>query len=291
MVLGTRLGEGSSFFDEAYAPTSHFLHVDVDAAVFGRSYARCQTVGIQAEIKRFLQRLLSAIRPAALDSTLVQAPHTAASWVNLAAADFSHPVVAHRVHPLALMQAVQSRVVEGSDACVFAESGNAFVWATHFLRFSDPRRFRVSTGQGAMGHMTTGVLGAAIASGKPCVALVGDGSMLMGNEVNTAVKFGLPIVWIVLNDARYGMCAQGMASLGLTADADFPEVDFATLACALGARGARVDCEDQIGPALAAALDARSPYVLDMRIDRQACPPSAKRNRGLQAQMVFPTSH
>ena len=44
--------------------------------------------------------------------------------------------------------------------------------------------------------------GAALASGKPAVAIVGDGSMLMNNELHTAVKYGVPAIWIVLNDGR-----------------------------------------------------------------------------------------
>ena len=48
------------------------------------------------------------------------------------------------------MDAVQRQVVEGSDAIILAESGNAFVWATHRLRFAAPGRYRASTGVGAM---------------------------------------------------------------------------------------------------------------------------------------------
>ena len=85
-----------------------------------------------------------------------------------------------------------------------------------------------------MGHFATGVVGAAIAGGRTAVAIVGDGAMLMSNEVSTAVKTGAPAVWIVLNDSRYNMCEQGMAVLGLQADARIPPVDFAMFAQALG---------------------------------------------------------
>src|SRR5258705_6472881 len=101
-----------------------------------------------------------------------------------------------------------------------------------------------------MGHAAAGVVGAANGSGGKAVAIIGDGAMLMNNEINTAVKFDLPAVWIVLNDARYNMCEQGMATLGLSADATFPEVDFAMLARALGADGIRVEREAELGPAL-----------------------------------------
>ena len=61
-----------------------------------------------------------------------------------------------------------------------------------------------------MGQATAGVLGAAIGRGGKAVAVVGDGAMLMNSEVSTAVQYRVPAVWVVLNDAGYGMIAHGM---------------------------------------------------------------------------------
>ena len=128
----------------------------------------------------------------------------------------------------------------------------------------------MSTGFGAMGHAAAGVVGAALATGRRAVAVVGDGALLMTNEINSAVKFGARAVWIVLNDGRYGMCAQGMDALGLSADAEIPQVDFAAFARAQGARAMRVDHEAQLDAALAEAMAADGPFVVDVRIDRGA---------------------
>jgi len=184
------------------------------------------------------------------------------------------------------MAAIQEIVIDRHDAIVLAESGNSFTWANHYLRFNEAGRYRVSTNVGSMGHAGAGVLGAAMGRGGKAVAIIGDGAMLMNCEINTAEKFDLPAVWIVLNDARYNMCEQGMTTLGLTADAQFPEVDFAMLARALGADGARVEREAELAPALARAMAASGPFVLDVRIDPTRRAPSQGRNRGLQAQMT-----
>jgi thiamine pyrophosphate-dependent acetolactate synthase large subunit-like protein len=209
----------------------------------------------------------------------------------------STPVRSPRVRPEALMDAIQRQVVDASDAILLAESGNAFVWTTHRLRFATPGRYRVSTSFGAMGHAVAGVVGAALADGarRRAVAVVGDGAMLMHNEINTAVKHGARAVWIVLNDGRYGMCAQGMQTLGLHADADFPAVDFAAFARAQGARGLRVQGEDELDAALAQAMAADGPVVVDVLVDLQARAPAGSRNRGLARQLAgagevsFPT--
>jgi acetolactate synthase-1/2/3 large subunit len=119
------------------------------------------------------------------------------------------------------------------------------------------------------------------------VAVVGDGALLMTNEINSAVKFGALAVWVVLNDGRYGMCAQGMDALGLSADADIPQVDFAAFARAQGARATRVDHETQLDGALEQAMAARGPFVIDVRIDPRCQAPASLRNASLVAKLTL----
>ena len=199
------------------------------------------------------------------------------------------------VRPEALMDTLQYWVVDRSTATVLAESGNSFLWTTHRLRFASPHRYRTSTGFGAMGHAAAGVVGAALATGRRAVAVVGDGAVLMTNEINSAVKFGAPAVWVVLNDGRYGMCAQGMDTLGLSADAGIPHVDFAAFARAQGAGAIRVDHEVQLDGALAEAMAADGPFVVDVRIDPRCKAPASLRNASLaqrtsHRELMFPVS-
>ncbi|MEZ4403633.1 MAG: thiamine pyrophosphate-dependent enzyme [Kofleriaceae bacterium] len=166
-----------------------------------------------------------------------------------------------------------------------AESGNAFCWSTHLLRFATPGRYRVSTGFGSMGHATSGVVGAALARGGKAFALVGDGAMMMMNEVHAAVQYRADAVWVVLNDACYLMCAQGMRVMGWEPFAcDLPRVDFVALARAIGADGERVEREAEVGPALARAAAARGPWVIDVAVDPTEAPPSGRRNKSLMQQ-------
>jgi thiamine pyrophosphate-dependent acetolactate synthase large subunit-like protein len=276
LVLGTRLGEPTSFWNPALVPAEGFIHVDVDPDVPGVAYPTAPTLPVCAEVNQFvgalLDRLPGKTQAAALPWGL-PSPFPA----------FVEPTSARPIRPEALMAAVQRVVVDEHDCLVLAESGNSFAWATHNLRFNEAGRYRVSTGVGSMGHCAAGVVGAALAGSRPAVAIVGDGAMLMNNEINTAVKVGAPAVWIVLNDSRYNMCEQGMATLGLEADAGIPEVDFAMLAKAMGAASEIVHSELDIDRALKTALLAERPYVLDIRIDPTLPAPSMARNRGLRA--------
>jgi thiamine pyrophosphate-dependent acetolactate synthase large subunit-like protein len=281
LVLGTRLGEPTSFWNPAMIPVDGFIHVDSDPEVPGVAYPNAPTFPIQSDIKTFVQALLKRL-PKNFPTSSTALPNPEQEPIK--------ETTISLVRPEVLMEAIQKVIVERSDAIVMAESGNSFTWSTHLLRFAEANRYRVSTGVGAMGHVTTGVVGAAFARKGKAVAIVGDGSMLMNIEINTAVKYEIPAVWIVLNDARYNMCYQGMKMLGMTgADATMPETDFVQVARGMGAEGIRVEEESDLEKALEIAMKSSIPFVVDVIIDPDRKAPSKGRNQGLAAQGVKST--
>jgi acetolactate synthase-1/2/3 large subunit len=281
LVLGSRLGEATSFWAPELVPSRAFMHVDVDPSAFGRAYPMARTIGIQAEIGEFLELLLERW-PAGSKQTSMAVAGPSRQTFAPRPADQPGPKA---VRPQVLMSAVQRRVVEVTDAMVLAESGNAFFWANHLLRFDAPGRYRVSPGFGSMGHATTGVVGAALARGGKAVALVGDGAMLMLTEMSTAVQYGAQAVWVVLNDGLYAMCDQGMRQMGWEPfGTAIPGTDFVGIARATGADGVRVEREADLGAALSAAMNAQGPFIVDVRIDPEEKAPTGRRNRNLMQQ-------
>ncbi|AVH64906.1 scytonemin biosynthesis protein ScyA [Nostoc sp. 'Peltigera membranacea cyanobiont' N6] len=280
LVLGTRLGEPTSFWSSALVPKGGFIHVDIDPEVPGVAYPHIETFGVRSDIKAFVEELLQQL-PDAPDSTTLSLPRPERKAIEPA------PDVDYPVRPEVLMAAIQKIIVEGSDAIIMAECGNSFTWSTHLLQFAEANRYRVSTGVGAMGHAVTGVLGAALANNTKAVGIVGDGAMLMNNEISTAVKYKIPAIWIVLNDARYNMCHQGMKILGLKgADATLPPTNFAMIARGMGAEAIVVVRESDIEAALEQAIASSVPFLIDVVIDADRPAPSGGRNKSLAAQGV-----
>lgn len=284
LVLGTRLGEPTSFWSSALVPKEGFVHVDIDPEVPGVAYPHVETFGVRSDIKAFVEELLQQL-PDAPNSTTLPLPRPEHKAIDPA------PEADYPVRPEVLMAAIQKIIVENTDAIVMAECGNSFTWSTHLLQFSEANRYRVSTGVGAMGHAVTGVLGAALASNSKAVGIVGDGAMLMNNEISTAVKYKIPAIWIVLNDARYNMCHQGMKVLGLKgADATLPPTNFAMIARGMGAEALVVVKESDIEAALEQAIASNAPFLIDVVIDADRPAPSGGRNKGLAAQGVKSSS-
>ncbi len=281
LVLGTRLGEFTSFWNPVMIPPKGFIHVDIDPSVPGAAYPGTNTFLICAEIKIFLHQLLEKL-PKKL------------SWHPVQSLPNPQPITPQNqdynpykdlVRPRMVMNIIQEVIVEGSDAIVMAEGGNSFAWATHYLKFNQPNRWRISTGFGSMGHFTTGVVGAGITRGTKAVAIVGDGSMLMNNEINTAVQYDIPAVWIVLNDSQYNMCTQGLAKLGYNQPkTKFPAIDFVMFARSMGADGISVNREFELKPALLQAMTSTVPFVIDVKINPEESAPIGTRLTSLLAQ-------
>lgn len=275
LVLGTRLGEFTSFWNPAMVPEGGFIQVDIDPHAFGAAYPEVETFSIQSDAKVFLKQLLKRFPKKSPPSVSFPRPGR----------DRISPESRGPVRPQVLMQEIQRVIVEGSDAVVMTEAGTSFAWGTNALRFDRPGRYRVSTGFGSMGQAVTGVLGAALASKGKAVAIVGDGAMLMNSEVSTAVKYGIPAVWIVLNDGRYNLCDRGMAALGFEGiDAMIPQTNFGLLARSMGAESIRVEKESDLAAALEKAMTAIAPFVVDVDIDPTVPAPIGSRVESLKAQ-------
>ncbi|MGI5864972.1 MAG: thiamine pyrophosphate-binding protein [Myxococcales bacterium] len=275
LVLGSRLGELTSFWNPALAPREAFIQVDLDPAVLGVAYPTVKTYGIQADVGDAVEALRRAMPMGGGEFESV---------FSLPPPPRLEPQDEGRIRPQWAMQALQRVVVEGSDAVVMADAGNPIPWTSHYLRFDKPR-YRASTFVGSMGHSTTGVIGVALGRKGKAVAVIGDGSMMMNSEVHTAVQYRIPAVWVVLNNAAYGMVDQGMKALGFQqVETRFQEVDFAALARSLGAGGVRVTRESQLEEALEQAMRAEGPFVVDVLIDPEVPAPFLRRVTSLKAQ-------
>ncbi len=276
LVLGSRLGELSSSYDPGLVPRGGLVHVDLDPAVPGAGYPELETLAVHAEISEFLAALLDRCDELGGPRAIVSEPRPAPAPLEPRAED--------RVRPRYLMQCLQTQVVESTDAVVLSETGNSLAWTNRYLRFDEPHRYRMSGMFCPMGHVSAGILG-TVATGRRAVAVVGDGAFLMQNELSTAAAIRSNAIWIVLNDARYGMCDQGLRCLGYPqADLQFPEVDFLGLARSVGADGVRVWREQQVADAIAWALRSRGPFVVDVVIDPDELAPVADRIASIYTQ-------
>jgi acetolactate synthase-1/2/3 large subunit len=94
------------------------------------------------------------------------------------------------------------------DAHVFVDAGNIGAAAIHLLPAPRRGRFVVAVGMGGMGYAFGAGIGAALATGQRTYVIAGDGAFFMhGMEIHTAVEYGAPVTFVILNNNAHGMCA------------------------------------------------------------------------------------
>jgi pyruvate dehydrogenase (quinone) len=120
--------------------------------------------------------------------------------------------------------------------------------------------------------------------GRQCIAFIGDGglAMLMA-ELDTAVRYNLPITVIVNNNASLGQIEWEQVVLGCPEYGVRYErsIDFAKVAEACGASGVRVERAGDLEAAVRAALDHAGPALVDCHVNPHE-PPSPARSSSLR---------
>lgn len=174
------------------------------------------------------------------------------------------------------------RRVMADEDLLFVDIGTTILWTVHHFQVRSPHTFFVDLGLGSMGSAVAGSIGGALASKKGrAVALVGDGAFAMnGFEVHTAVEFGLPIVWVVLNNGGHGMVRQGdqiMRGRDLGASQFELPLDTATIARGLGADGYNANNAVQFAEMFGLALRSGRPAVIDVAVGLDETPPTLRR--------------
>src|SRR5438552_123882 len=92
------------------------------------------------------------------------------------------------------------------DAIVVNDQTGINYWMEWRFPIVRPRTFLYPVGSATLGYGVPAAIGAKIANPeRPVVCVVGDGGFMYSvNELATAVKYRLPIVFLVMNDDRYG---------------------------------------------------------------------------------------
>lgn len=121
-----------------------------------------------------------------------------------------------------------------------------------------------------MGIAVPGGIAASLAMpDRRVVAVTGDAGFLMNSqEIETAVRLGVPLVVLIWNDGGYGLIEwKQMNRFGRKSNVDFNNPDFVTYAESFGARGVRIEATEQLLPALGEALRSDGVTVIDCPVD------------------------
>jgi acetolactate synthase-1/2/3 large subunit len=244
------------------------VHLDVDPAVIGANYpteaalvgdARLALAALRDEIARHLdappERALGRARVARAKAEKF------AAFRELARSD------ATPLRPERIVATLQELLPQ--DALIVADAGTPCPYLSAYYELREAgRHFITNRAHGALGYALPASIGAKIGRpGATCVAVMGDGSFgFAAGELETICRLRLPITMVVIANATFGWIKAGQRS-GFGAryfSVDFTPGQHARIAEAYGIRAWRVEDPAELRPALAAALQAGEPTLVDV---------------------------
>lgn len=264
LVLGERLDETTTQGYTLPKTSTRLVHVYPDPAVMG--VHQRTDMAIVSDPADFCERLLAVVdevRPEAGPSWWLEGHK---SYLDLAARA-AEPVAGGGLHPGRAIDAVQAASRPGT--IVVSDAGNFSVYLHRQWVFREPKT-QAAPVSGAMGYAVPGAIGAALARpDRPILAVAGDGGFLMtGMELETAVRLGVNIKVLVLQNGLYGTIAMHQAATGRVVSAcDISLVNIAGIARALGAHAIETDDESSLPEAARQLMTFDGPAVLVVRTD------------------------
>jgi acetolactate synthase I/II/III large subunit len=270
IVIGARLGEITT---SGYAllkipnPSQRLVHIHPSPDELGSVYRA--DLPIVASTHRFAEAL-GRLEPG---FDIAWAPHTAA--LRAAYRNFLKPISMPGSVKLADVVGTASELLP-EDALISNGAGN---YAAFLHRYFEYKAYRTQLAptSGSMGYGLPAAIAAKIAHpDRVVVNFQGDGCFLMtGQELATAVQYGLGIITIVANNGMYG-------TIRMHQEREYPRrvigttlinPDFAAYARSFGADGYNVESNADFAPALKSALASNRPALIELKLDPEAISP------------------
>jgi len=278
--IGTETGGMTTHFWAVPKIGTPAIQIDIEAEALGRNYPLAASV--LGDAKAVLASML-----AAADKTSSKRRE---SWIEEIAAlraDWYakyNPLLESTgvpIHPARICHELTRHVPD--DAIVVVDTGHAGMWMGGMYDLRAPSQSYIRSA-GHLGWAFPAGLGAkAACPQRPVVVFTGDaGFWYHIGEVETAVRWKLNSVTVVNNndggnqskrgfDRAYGGEQTEQARELWT----YSKMNFARLAEDMGAIGIRVEAPSEIAPALARALAADRPVIIDVVTDIGALAPTA----------------
>ncbi|MBV9325597.1 MAG: thiamine pyrophosphate-binding protein [Chloroflexi bacterium] len=248
-------------------PNARFIHIDTKPHVL-MSGAKAADCYVQADARLGVESLDARLAERSFTSAGYRTPEVEQRLVNHHADTAEFPIEADRVDPREVCLTLDQSLP--TDVQLVMGSGASTGFTT--MLFNAPGR-RVVAGHffGCIGQMLPAAMGAIVATGnQPTLLVDGDASTMMHlAELETAVRYDMPLLVTVLNDQALGSEYHKMKAHDRQFDlATIPTPDLGAVARSFGGRGCLATHVEDVRTAAADWLANKGVMVIDARISR-----------------------
>lgn len=253
------------------------VHIDADPLEIGRSYPN--TTGVVGDPKATVARLNAIIgRPARDGGFAEEAARIVADWRESMAS-----LIAKNTAPIAV-ERLCAEITKAlpTDGVLVADTGYSGIWTGTMIDLNGAGQTYLRAA-GSLGWAFPASLGAQCAAGpRKVICFTGDGGFYYHlAELESARRYQIPSVTVINNNSGFGQNLTGVRRVSGNRPGRgeelirFGPTDFTKVAGSFGVRGIRVETPDAIAPALAEALAANEPVVVDVVTDLEPRAPEA----------------
>ncbi|MDQ0430028.1 acetolactate synthase-1/2/3 large subunit [Planomicrobium stackebrandtii] len=275
LVLGSSLGEtATSNYNPNLAKGRFVIQVDFDPTVFDRKYP--VDIPMLGDMSDSLQALNEELRTRGLERPLRTKLNETESASN------ANEVFNTRN----VLRKLQEFLPPSTRYTI--DIGEFMAYVIHHMEVKEEDTFDINVHFGAMGSGLSAAIGSKLAEpDRPAVAITGDGCFFMhGMEILTAKEYNLPILFIVMNNARLGMVYQGHTLQYKRSHPSFEQepVNIAAMAAAMNIPSFRVETLEDISQnALDALTNLNGPAILEVALVDNSIPPMGDRVKFLSS--------
>jgi acetolactate synthase-1/2/3 large subunit len=172
------------------------------------------------------------------------------------------------VYPQRLVADVRKAVP--SDGIIALDNGVYKIWFARNYKAKQPNTVLLDNALATMGAGLPSAMAARfVFPDRKVMAVCGDGGFMMNSqELETAVRFDMNIVVLVLRDDAYGMIKWKQDNMGLTPfGLDYGNPDFVRYADSYGANGHRVGSADELLPLLEQCHETPGVHLIEVPVD------------------------
>lgn len=166
--------------------------------------------------------------------------------------------------------------------------GEFMSYVIHTMKVYDTDTYNINVHFGAMGTGIGSAIGSKLADPeRPVVCITGDGCFFMhGMEILTAKEYNLPILFVIMNNARLGMVYHGHSLQFKRTHPTFEQeaVDISAMAAAMNIPSVRVEkLEDLTEEVLQDLMNNNGPALLEVALVDPNIPPMGDRVKFLSS--------
>ena len=278
--IGTETGGMTTHFWAVPKIGVAAIQIDIEPESLGRNYPlQASVLGDAKAVLSAMLKLADKSSAAKREPWVKEISALRAEWYAKYKGDLESDAVP--IHPARLCHELSQHVPD--DGIVLVDTGHAGMWMGGMYDLRKPTQSYMRSA-GHLGWAFPAGIGAkAACPDRPVVVFTGDaGFWYHIAEVETAVRWKINSVTIVNNNGGGNQSKRGFdRAYGGEPTAKSRELwtynpmNFAKLAEDMGALGIRVERASDIAPALARALAANRPAVIDVVSDIEALAPTA----------------